>query len=102
MGRRRMAAWTALQWPWKWCNQGDERYMDKENREHALSHDFPPMVKGMDKEALGEFFHSLTAAEEFGYDPETDYRKSPVTIHHFVPIHSFLDDRELNLEVDEK
>ena len=52
--------------------------MSAENRALALSHDMPPLVKGMDEIALGEFLHMLSATGEFGYDPETDYRKSPL------------------------
>jgi hypothetical protein len=75
---RKLAGWTALQFPWKWCNEGDERYMNADNRALALSHDMPPLVKGMDKVAMEEFFHALTATSEFGYDPETDYRKCTI------------------------
>jgi hypothetical protein len=45
---RQLAGWTALQYPWKWCNEGGERYMSEENRALALSHDMRPLVKGMD------------------------------------------------------
>jgi hypothetical protein len=80
---RRIPAWTALQYPWKWCNEGDERHMSAEDRALALSHGLPPACEGMDEVALGEFFHSLGATEEFGYDPETDYRNSLRNSPHF-------------------
>jgi len=67
---RKIAAWTALEYPWKYVPA-----MDNDLKGHALSEDMPPPLEGMNMEALLEFFISLTDSKNHGWNPEEDYRK---------------------------
>ena len=71
MLRRRIAGWTALEFPW------NDRPLNEEELVIANSHDMPPAIDGMDMEALPTFIEALTFAGAYGYDPQTDYRTPP-------------------------
>ena len=68
-GNRRIAGWTALQFPWV------DRPLKEEELAIVNSHDMPPGIEGMNMEALPTFIDCLNFAGRHGYDPQTDYRK---------------------------
>ena len=63
--------WTALQFPWV------DRPLKEEELAIVNSHDMPPEVEGIDMEVLPVFIDCLTFADQYGYEPQTDYRKKP-------------------------
>lgn len=71
MYNRRIAAWTALQFPWV------DRPLKEDELAIVNSRDMPPGIEGMNMEALPTFIECLTFAGEHGYEPQTDYRKNP-------------------------
>jgi GNAT superfamily N-acetyltransferase len=71
MRNRRIAGWTALQFPWV------DRPLKEEELAIVNSHDMPPEIEGINVEVLSVFIESLTFSAEHGYDPQTDYRKKP-------------------------
>ncbi|KAG4443470.1 hypothetical protein IFR05_001040 [Cadophora sp. M221] len=72
----KIAAWTALEYPWKYIPE-----MDAEHRGHALSEGLPPALDGMNMEALIEFFISLTDSKNHGWDPEQGYHRKGTMVH---------------------
>jgi hypothetical protein len=67
---RKIVAWSALQFPWKY------RPLNEEQKAIATSHEMPPLLEGMDVEPMGEFFSTFTCTAPYGYDAENDYRES--------------------------
>jgi hypothetical protein len=67
---RRIAGWTALQFPWV------DRPLKEEELAIVNSHDLPPAIEGMNMDALVAFIECMNFAGEHGYDPQTDYRKN--------------------------
>ena len=65
---RRIAGWTALQYPW------NERPISEDLKAVVNSHDIPPLPKGANPEAVMELFRCLGFASDHGYSMETDYR----------------------------
>jgi hypothetical protein len=63
--------WTALQFPWV------DRPLKDEELAIVNSHDMPPEIEGIDIEVLPTFIKCLTFADQYGYQPHTDYRKKP-------------------------
>jgi len=72
----KIAAWTALEYPWKYVPA-----MDNDLKGHALSEDMPPPLEGMNMEALLEFFISLTDSKNHGWNPEEDYHRKGTMVH---------------------
>ncbi|PVH85351.1 hypothetical protein DL98DRAFT_527832 [Cadophora sp. DSE1049] len=66
----KIAAWTALEYPWKYVLE-----MDADLKGHALSEEMPSALEGMNMEALMDFFISLTDSKNHGWNPVEDYRK---------------------------
>ena len=63
--------WTALQFPWV------DRPLKDEELAIVNSHEMPPEIEGIDMEVLPIFIECLTFADQYGYQPHTDYRKKP-------------------------
>lgn len=75
--RRKLVAWTALQFPWKWRTEKDEKFMTPGHKAAALKPGLPPvLLKEMLVPAMEEFWASLGESAKHGYNPEEDYRKS--------------------------
>ena len=72
MCNRRIAGWTALQFPWVDRPSKEEEPAPADVNSH---NDAPPGIEGMNMEALQTFIDRLTIAAKHGYRPETDYRK---------------------------
>ncbi|KAK0108346.1 hypothetical protein ONS95_003161 [Cadophora gregata] len=73
---RKIAAWTALEYPWKYVPE-----MDDDLKGHALSEELPPALEGMNMEALLAFFISLTDSKNHGWNPEEDYHRKGTMVH---------------------
>ena len=71
---RRIAGWTALQFPWV------DRPLKEEELAIVNSHDMPS-IEGLNMEVLSTFIECMNFAGENGYEPQTDYRKK-----HFSPV----------------
>lgn len=66
---RKIVAWTALQFPWKY------REMPDELKAKIQSPEEPPLLDTMLPEAMVEFFTTLECTKPYGYDMEKDYRE---------------------------
>ena len=62
--------WTALQFPWV------HHPLKEEELAIVNSHDVPG-IEGMNMEVLPTFTECQTFADQYGYEPQTDYRKKP-------------------------
>jgi hypothetical protein len=60
--------WTALQFPWVDCP------LKEEELEIVNSHDMPG-IEGMNMEMIQIFTECQTFGDQYGYEPQTDYRE---------------------------
>ncbi|TQS35027.1 hypothetical protein Golomagni_04567 [Golovinomyces magnicellulatus] len=67
---RRIAGWGAIIIPWRYRKST----ITQELKDKINSSELPPLMDGMNKEALFEFFRTVKASVQYGYDPENDYR----------------------------
>ncbi|KAL3425503.1 acetyltransferase [Phlyctema vagabunda] len=71
----KIAAWTALQYPW------EDRPLDPEQKAFATSHDLPPLVEGVNVEALKATMETLTCTHEHGYNADIDFHRKGTMVH---------------------
>lgn len=74
---RRIAGWGGIITPWRYRKST----ITQELKDKINSSELPPLMDGMNKEALIEFFRTFRASVSHGYDPENDYHRLGSMIH---------------------
>ena len=80
--------WTALQFPWV------DRPLKEEELAIVNSHDMLPGVEGINMEVLPIFIERMAIANQYGYEPQTDYRKKTSLRSPYKPVSKIWVDRK--------
>lgn len=67
---RNIVAWTGLRYPWKYCPS-----FTNEQKKLVETKGIPPGMEGMNMDIFGQLLNVMSAAGDYGYDPENDYRE---------------------------